>query len=108
MNTNELAKIMLEWDEVQSRADVLKLAIRDAVLSLGETQQAGNVRATYNSGRKSYNYEDVGSDAPQEVVDKHTKTTTRIDWRKVVEEMKVPKDIIPFTQASPSVTLKVK
>ena len=107
MDKTTMAKYMLEWEEAQSKADALKLVIQDVVLVLKETQQAGNVRAVYNKGRKSYNYEDVGSDASPDIVEKHTKTTTRIDWRKVVEEMGVSKEIVPFSQSNPTVTLKI-
>ena len=109
MDRTALAKYMLQWEETQNKADELRVAIQDAVFELKETQQAGNVRAVYSEGRKTYSYEDVGSDASPDIVEKHTKTTTttRTDWRKIVEEMNVPKDVIPFSQGKPSAKLKI-
>jgi len=49
--------MMLEWEEIQRKADELKAYIEAEVLAIGKTQTVGNVRATYSAGRKSYDYE---------------------------------------------------
>ena len=56
VDVTELAHKMLEWQEAQARADLLKMDIEAAVLQIGKTQTVGNVRATYSAGRKSYDY----------------------------------------------------
>jgi len=109
MDKSTLANMMLEWEKLNAKITEIENAIKDSVLQLGETQVAGNVRATYSGGRKTYNYKEVGSDADTVLVDKYTetKTVTSTDWKKLVTEgMGISQDIIPFTQTAPSVTIK--
>jgi hypothetical protein len=56
MDKQTIAQQLLEWREFQAKADALKEQITSAVLELGETVQAGDVRATYNKGRTTYDY----------------------------------------------------
>ena len=110
MDKSELAKLMLQWEAVKKRLDEIEEAIVDSVLQIGETVTAGNVKATYNTGRKSYNYAEVGSDAPAALVAEYTniKTVEQTDWRKLVlNGMKVSQEQIPFSQSEPSVTVKL-
>jgi len=108
MDATELAKKMLEWQEAQAKADLLKMDIEVAVLELGKTQTVGNVRATYSAGRKSYDYEDgwrrhgygTGVD-----IEKFQKVS--YDYRKACESAGITGADIPFTQSAPSVSLKV-
>ena len=105
-----LSKYMIEWKEAQEKADALQLAIRDTVLKLEETITVGNIHAVYSEGRKTYNYEDVAEDATAEQIAKQTyPQPDKIDYRKIVlDEMKIPLEVLPFSQSKPSVTLKIK
>lgn len=106
MDATELARKMLEWQEAQAKADVLKMDIEAAVLELGKTQTVGNVRATYSAGRKIYDYTEAwrnhgyGSGVD---IEKFTKIT--YDYRAACLEAQI--DDIPFTQSAPSVLLKI-
>jgi len=57
VDMSELAATMLQWEQTQRQADALKELITATVLDIGKTQNAGNVRASYSKGRKSYDYE---------------------------------------------------
>lgn len=106
MDATELAKKMLEWQEAQARADLLKMDIEAAVLAIGKTQTAGNVRATYSAGRKSYDYESAARESA--FVSEATIslfTTPSIDWRGVCKHAGI--EDVPFTQSAPSVSLKI-
>ena len=116
MNATELAMAMLEWGELQARADELAAAIRDEVLALGKTQTVGKVRATYSKGRTIYDYElraDEGMSSPDvrlaedwyNARDENTKTVHVTDWKAVCEAMGA-KDVPVKAQGEPSVTVK--
>jgi len=107
MNPSELAEKMLTWEQAKRDLDALEVEIKAAVLDVAKTQTVGNVKATYNSGRKSYDYQEVGEDAPPDIIEECTTTTTKVDWRKVVVAWDFDKDLIPFKQSDPSVTLKL-
>ena len=105
MNSSELAQKMLEWEQAQTKADALALEIREAVLELGKTQTVGNVRATYSNGRKSYDYETGAVEHPaftHEFAQQYSKTS--IDWRSVCKALNAD---APFTESTPSVTIKL-
>ena len=101
MDMTELAKKMLEWEELTRQANALADEISAAVLEIGSTQVVGNVRATYSEGRKSYDYyaawNAVHKTPPG--VD-HTKVS--YDYRKACADYGI--DDIPFTQGDPSRT----
>ena len=110
-NPSELAKAMLVWEDMRRKADNLEDDIKAAVLKMTKTQVVGNVRATYNRGRKQYDYERgvmlgfTGHDNDlEEVVTNHTEP--RVAWKDVCKELEI--EDIPFTQAKPSVTLKLE
>lgn len=103
MDKSELTAKMLEWEAQKKVLDALEDVIKHAVMTLEETFIAGNVRATFSGGRKTYDYESAGKTAPQEVIDKFT--TPKVDWRLVCEEAKF--DAVPFTVSNPSVTIKL-
>ena len=116
MTPTELAKKMLEWQEAQAKADLLKMDIEQAVLAIRKTQTVGNVRATYSAGRKSYAYDEAfgealgkAGDLTMEALhllairDEHRKVI--YDYRAICEAAGI-KDV-PFTQSAPSVALKI-
>lgn len=104
MEPNELARKMLEWQDAQAHADLLKMEIEAAVLELGKTQTVGSVRATYSAGRKSYDYEAAWRNeydhAPHSIYQR-----TTYDYKSACVDAGIQD--VPFTQGAPSVSLKV-
>lgn len=80
MNASELAMKMLEWELKRMELDELETEISSAILDLKETQTIGNVRATFNNGRKEYDYETPGSQASLDIIDLYTEEEEWIDW----------------------------
>ena len=105
MDASELALLMLEWEKVQRKAQELEDKIKPVVLEMGKTQTVGNVRATYSQGRKSYDYEEAAATArvPEDVIAVYT--TPSVDWRGLCKALDI--EDVPFTQGSPSVSLKL-
>jgi hypothetical protein len=109
MDKSKLAELMLEYEKMKKRLDEYKQAISDAVLQMQESVTAGNVTAKYYNGRKSYDYKAVTGMAPDELVQEYTKTTVRVDHRKLaLDGLGIAKEDIPYTQGDPRVSLKVK
>ena len=117
MNKNDLAMRMLLWARNKKQLDEEETIIRAAVLALKETVVTGNVRATYNSGRRTFDYEgavrvniDPEKETHKMLLEEHTKTITtfKTDWIILCEAFEIPKDTVPFTQPPPSVTLKLE
>lgn len=106
MNASELAQTMLAWEELMVQAKALEDQIKEVVLSLEKTQVVGNVRATYSTGRKSYQYEDAwrehGLDTGLDIED-YEKIS--YDYKKACEDGGLD---VPFTQSDPSVLLKLQ
>ena len=113
VNLNDLAQAMLDWRRIKGDLDFAEAAIRREVLRLGETVTTGTVRATYNKGRKSYGYAsaatasyDPDNDAHAAALAKHTvHPPPKTNWRLVCVDAEFTD--IPFTQAEPSVTIKI-
>lgn len=113
IDKNILAGLMLEWAKHKEQLTYIEDEIKQTVLALGETTVAGNVRATYNKGKRSWDYkmgvkmfmpEDYALD---EAILQRTKTVRTIDWKGICYDENIDKDDIPYTQADPSVTIKV-
>ena len=108
MDASKLAQTMLEWEAAQLHADELKAQIEAAVLELGKTQTAGNVKATFYNGRKVYDYALAAIDHPmvsKETVSLFKKVVETVDWRGICKHAGI--EDIPFTQSAPSVTVKL-
>jgi hypothetical protein len=106
MNASALATKMLEWEQKRLELDALEADIKAAVIELGKTQTVGNVRASYNKERKSYDYR--GAAEGHMMVGDATValfTTPKIDWRGICKHVGIEE--VPFTQSSPSVTVKL-
>ena len=84
----------------------LEAEIEAGVMAIGETRTVGNIRATYSGGRKTYDYRTAAAEADPEIVVGHTtvEMVRKTDWRGVCHEAKIVD--IPFTQSSPSVSIK--
>ena len=83
MNTSELAAKMLQWETDKKALDQLEAEITNAVLEIGKTQNVGNVRATYTSGRREFDYETPGKIADKAVIDANTTITDLVDWESI-------------------------
>ena len=73
---------MEEWGELTRKADTLKKEIEDEVLLLKTSVEVEGVGVKYSPGRRSYDYawlaKTIG--VSEEVVVKHTKVTSKVDW----------------------------
>lgn len=99
-----LARLMLLWEEKKRQLDEIEAGIRDSVLQLKRTQTVGNVRATYNNPRSSYDYETPGKRAPKGIITIHSKTV--IDWRAVCKAAEIDPIVKPGTGPG-SVSIKL-
>ena len=109
VDKSQLARLMLEWEELRREMDTIETEIKQSVLQIGKTQVVGNVRATYNNPRKKYDYEGsavkkIGHGKALEGLKlDHRKVT--YDWKAICEEVDVE---VSYTEGEPSVTLKLE
>jgi hypothetical protein len=106
MNKSELAKLMLEYEEIKRKCDAIEKEITDAVMYLEESVEVGNVRATLRAGRKTYDYQAATNGNPlitTELINRNSEL--KIDWKSICEEANI-KDI-PFEVGNPSVSIKI-
>lgn len=108
VNKRALARDLMTWAAMKERLDELEAAIKDTVLQLGETFTVGDVRATFNSGRKTYNYEGAIASYSRthsigDLRDKYAKLT--YDYKGMCDELGIV--TFDWTQSDPSVTLKI-
>jgi hypothetical protein len=106
LTDDQLTKAMREWRKLTERAGALQELIVKTTLAHGRSHKCGNVQAHYSKGRKSYDYAAVGRKAPASIIAKHTAPTT--DWRAVCETALFHKDVIPFSEGEPRVSLRIK
>jgi len=108
MDKPKEALLIEKWEEAKRNLDEVEAELRACILESKKSWTVGGVRVVYNKGRKTYNYKEVGSDAPEPMVEKYTSIRTSVDWRKLVlEGMCMEQDMVPFTRSAPSVTLKI-
>lgn len=106
MDKSQLARLMLEWEEVKRRLDYLEAHIRNEVLQLQESQKVGNVKATYYTGRRTYDYEAACEGTDDALVEAYT--IPKVDWRSLaLEGIGLEQEEIPFKESQPSVSLKL-
>lgn len=110
VNLDDVAQAMLTWKKLQGEADWAAEAVKREVLRLKETVTTGTVRATYSRGRKSYDYKIGASRVVPDtewpgLVEEHTRTVKTVDWRSICYALNITD--IPFTQAEPSVSIKI-
>jgi hypothetical protein len=108
VNKSRLARLMLDWEELRRSMDSIEEEIKRDVLQLGKTQVVGNVRATYNNPRKTYDYE--GS--AEKEIDNVTLESLKLEHKKVVYDWKEMCNVmdveVSYTEGQPSVTLKLE
>lgn len=110
MESNELAKKMIEWGELKSQMDALETEIKTAVLAIGKTQTVGNVRATYSNPRKTYQAWDeaVMQAEPDGFNPKmYEVVTVTTDWQKAAADFGIERKSWVDEGAQPSVTVKM-
>ena len=110
MNATELAKAMLEYQELHAKLQALGAQIESAVMDIGATQTVGSLSAKFSEGRKTYDYEtavvEAGFIADEDIAAFTTeKITKNIDWRAICKTHNV--ESIPFTQSEPRVSLVI-
>lgn len=118
MDQSDLAKKMLTWERLQREADALRAEIEAGVLALGRTQVVGNVRATFNNPRRTYQYEAGFKAAWATALDKQdipllnklekavdAASAVKVDWREVCAGLEIE---APYTTGEPSVTVKLE
>ena len=106
MTRSELAKLMLEYEDVRRKCTEMEKQITDAVMYYEESVEVGNVRATLRAGRKTYDYETAANDHPRVtpvLVKLHS--TMKVDWKSICNDAGI-KDI-PFDVGNPSVYIKL-
>lgn len=111
MNASVLAELMLKWETRKGWLDETEAEIKKAVLKLGKAADTGNVRASYSTGRKRYDYQDAAdghvmvSRATVGLFTTVIPETEKVDWRGICKHAGI--EDIPFTQSEPSVTVKL-
>lgn len=109
MDDLEFATLMVEYERMYRQMQDIEEQIKAHVLGLEETQKIAHVTARYSGGRKSYDYEKAGREAPPQLVKEHTKMVKKVDWRKICEDMGLDKEEIPPKSVSePSVKIVVE
>ena len=110
LDLSDLALKMLEWEKKRKELEMMEALIEYNVLSLGKTQNVGNVRVTYSKGRKTYDYQNtaIAHDADEAIIDAHTSTPAPvINWRGVCEEIGLSQDAIRHRKGEPSAKIKL-
>ena len=109
MNASELAIKMLEWEQNKRKLDALEAEIKAAVLEAGKTQTVGSVRASYSSGRTTYDYQTPvekavsAGDIYWTALEVYQSTVT--DWRAACKAFDLEPNIAK--QTGPSVSVKL-
>jgi len=98
------------WRDLQRQADALAEEIKAEVMQLQQTIKADGVVATYGKGRGSYDYEALAMrlEPDSGIIQRYT--ITRVDWRKVVDELEPPEDLKMkfYKSGKPYVSLRLK
>lgn len=107
MDAKTLALKMLEWGQLVENANIIEVEIIKAVLELKETQQVGNVRASYSKGRGKYNYKEAWNDAM--LNDKPSNEYIKItyDYLRACKDTEIDVSEYYIGTSGPSVKLKL-
>ena len=113
MDSSELTKLLLEWEELEKQQAIIAEVVEKEVLKLGKTFKVGNVSASYSNPRKSFDYETAVFEGinDQELRDweiaSFTEVVQKVDWRGICKKHNI--DNVPFTvSGEPKVTIKLK
>jgi hypothetical protein len=77
---------MLEWEELQRKADALRLQIEAIVLERGKTVVVGAARCTFFNERTEHAYDQVA--IPERLLIQNTTTKVVIDYKSAYEQWK--------------------
>ena len=110
-----LADKLVTWAMLRAEASALEADIKQEVLALEQTVAHGRARATFNSGRKTYDYFTIADRLGATDDEKHRHSKWVTDWKKVCDDIGWPAagdhngDVREryHKQARPSVTLKL-
>jgi len=107
-----LTEKMSQWRELatqikhlQEKAAALEAEIASEVLTLGKSQQANGVKASYTKGRGSYDYRAAveKENPPNYVMMEHQKIT--YDYKAICEKLELTPE---YTPGTPSVKLSLE
>ena len=106
MDKTELAKKIIKWKEKRQQLDKLEEEIKHEVMLLEESFSVADANARFNGGKRTFDYETGGKDAPPEIIEKFTVVEKITDWKSICEEIEA--SYIPYKTGNPSVTLSIK
>ena len=106
MNKSELATKMIEWESKKKEIDQLEAEIKRTVMLLEESFSVGDISEGFRAGNRKFDYESVGKNVSQDIIDNNTEEKIEIHWIGVCKEAGISD--IPFTTGNPSVSLKIK
>lgn len=81
-----LTQKFVELRQLHDRIKELETEIEPVILQREKTFSAAGVRASYYQPSEKIDWEKFGKDAPSNIIEKHTRTTTSTSWAKVCEE----------------------
>ncbi len=110
-----LADKMAAWAALRKGANALEADIKQEVLALEQTVAHARARATFNQGRKAYDYATIADRLGADQYEIHACSKWVTDWKKVCDVVGWPAAGDPnddlreryHKQARPSVTLKL-
>jgi hypothetical protein len=124
VNPSELAMALLKWEEKKRELVALEDEIKAAVLTLGKTQNVGNIRASFSKGRRTFDYRGAvklarlgasrletedeqisrGNEISEAIMS-NTQTIIKVGWRDVCKDLSLTPEVL--SQSDPSVTIKL-
>ena len=117
MNQPTLADKLTAWAALTAQVNALGDEIKQEALALEQTITHGRGRATFNSGRKTYDYERIAGELGATAAERKAFSTVKVDWRAVCAKLAsngqvatLAQDMLKaehYKQAKPSVTLKL-
>ena len=107
LGAKELAVKMLEWGELQEKANKLAEEIKAAVLISGKTQTVGNVRASYSNGRGAYDYERAFRDSGLTYDDIEPYQKVTYDYKLACAGLFIDHKPYYVKKSGPSVSIKL-
>ena len=107
MDKKTLARKMLELSDLMLEVKKLQDEITPAILDLERSQEVGDIKATYYSGRSKTDYQQcvVDAEIPEEELHHYTRFT--IDFKRVCEDKGLKTDGYKSQMRGPYVTYKV-
>lgn len=106
---NYLARIMLEWYDMQNIANEYKELIEEAVIKRGETFDVGTIRCSfYNPADvfETWEYAAENKGLSIETIAKHTSLVERIDYKAYCEELGITRKRVDVKPARAVLKLK--